>query len=349
MTARVKMQRVYKLIDLFAGVRGVRIGFQNAFKKEGEFVFSSEIDEKAKETYALNHKEIPIGDITKVHVSKIPKHDIVLAAFPCQAFSVAGKRMGFEDTRGTLFFEVARIIKHHEPEVVFLENVKNLHTHDKGNTFRVIKETLNKLGYKVFYNVLNAKDYDLPQNRERIFIVGFKNHDAEFKFPSPKKAIKTIHSCILDSTRVDEKYYYDDKPLYEKIKDDVKCQDTIYQWRRKYVRANKSGVCPTLTANMGTGGHNVPIIKDDKGIRKLTPRECANFQGFPKAFKTPQGMADSHLYKQFGNSVPIALVEEIAKEIKITLDIFKNRDFWHFSSDDKGVEPASEEKTKRNF
>lgn len=321
MVARINMKtKIYKFIDLFAGVGGVRIGFQNAFKEEGEVVFSSEIDEKAKETYALNHKEVPFGDITKAHEVEIPEHDIVLAGFPCQAFSIAGKRKGFEDTRGTLFFEVARIVKYHKPEVIFLENVKNLHTHDKGNTFKVIIETLNELGYKVFYDILNAKDYNLPQNRERIFIIAFKNNSAEFRFPKPKKLNKNIHSCILGSEEIAEKYYYNNKPLYEKLKDDIKCSDTIYQWRRKYVRANKSGVCPTLTANMGTGGHNVPIIKDKKGIRKLTPRECSYFQGFPKTFKIPKDMADSHLYKQFGNSVPIALVEEIAKEIKRTLD-----------------------------
>lgn len=314
------MKDKYKIIDLFSGVGGVRIAFENAFKSDCKFVFSCEIDKRAKETYSLNYNEVPSGDITKIQEREIPKHNIILAGFPCQAFSIAGYRRGFEDTRGTLFFEVARIVKYHSPDVVFLENVKNLYTHDKGSTFKVILETLSELGYKVFHSILNAKDYGLPQNRERVFIVGFKNSNAKFQFPLPSKTNNSIHSCLLKSKEVGEKYYYNDKPLYEKIKDEVVCRDTIYQWRRKYVRANKSGVCPTLTANMGTGGHNVPIIKDDKGIRKLTPRECANFQGFPKAFKIPQGMADSHLYKQFGNSVPIALVEDIAKNIKKTLD-----------------------------
>ena len=318
--SRIVNGKIYKLIDLFAGVGGMRIAFENVFKKKSKVVFSSEIDESAKKTYTLNHGEKPAGDITKIHESKIPNHDIVLGGFPCQAFSVAGKRMGFDDTRGTLFFEVARIIKYHKPEIVFLENVKNLYTHDKGATFKIIKETLIELGYLVFHDILNAKNYDLPQNRERLFIIGFKNPDAKFKFPKPKKAIKTIHNCILDSAKVEEKYYYNNKPLYEKIKNDVKCPNTVYQWRRKYVRANQSGVCPTLTANMGTGGHNVPIIKDEKGVRRLTPRECSYFQGFPETFKFPHGMIDSRLYKLFGNSVPIALVEEIAKEVKITLE-----------------------------
>lgn len=322
MTMRQQMKvntKTYKMIDLFAGIGGIRLGFQNAFKNQAEFVMASEMDEKAQKTYFTNYKELPKGDITQIKENEIPKHDIILAGFPCQAFSVAGHRKGFEDTRGTLFFDVVRIAKYHKPEVLFLENVKNLYTHDKGNTFKVIKETLKEIGYKVFHEVLNAKDYNLPQNRERIFIVCFKNHDADFKFPDYKKNNKGIHNCILKDN-VPQKYYYNDKPLYEKIKNDVKCSNTIYQWRRKYIRANKSGVCPTLTANMGTGGHNVPIIKDDRGIRKLMPIECALFQGFPRNFKIPKDIVDSHLYKQFGNSVPVALVEEIAKEIKVALD-----------------------------
>lgn len=307
------------IIDLFAGIGGIRIGFENTFKDKANFVFSSEIDKYAQETYYTNFGEIPHGDITQIDEKKIPKHDIILAGFPCQAFSIAGHRKGFEDTRGTLFFDVVRIAKYHKPEVLFLENVKNLHTHDNGNTFKIILQTLEDMGYKVYHKVLNAKDYNLPQNRERVFIVCFKNNDAKFEFPKPKKITKNIHSCILKNN-INEKYYYNNKPLYEKIKDEIECSDTIYQWRRKYVRANRSGVCPTLTANMGTGGHNVPIIKDKRGIRKLTPKECSLFQGFPKEFKIPQKMVDSQLYKQFGNSVPVAVVEEIAKQIKKTLD-----------------------------
>lgn len=310
--------KTYNAIDLFAGIGGIRIGFNKAFNDNLNFVFSSEMDERAQETYNLNFNEYPSGDITKIKEENIPVHDILLGGFPCQAFSIAGHQKGFLDTRGTLFFDIVRIVKFHNPEVVFLENVKNLQSHDGGRTFKVILETLKELDYKIYYQVLNAKNYDLPQNRERIYIVCFKNKDANFSFPKAKVPVKTISSCL--QSNVDKKYYYEGKPLFDRIKDDVIDENIIYQWRRKYVRANKSGVCPTLTANMGGGGHNVPIIKDKYGLRKLTPRECGNFQGFPSSFKLPDLMADSHLYKQFGNSVPVSVIFEIAKEIKKTLE-----------------------------
>jgi DNA (cytosine-5)-methyltransferase 1 len=160
---------------------------------------------------------------------------------------------------------------------------------------------------------------NIPQNRERIYIVGFLDQDAfnKFEFPNKIPLTKTIHDC-LEENEVDDKYYYNDKPIYEKIKDDITKKDTVYQWRRKYVRENKNGVCPTLTANMGTGGHNVPLVLNGKGIRKLTPRECANFQGFPKDYKLPN-IADSHLYKQFGNSVSIPVVQRIAENMNLAL------------------------------
>ena len=301
----------YKAIDLFAGIGGIRLGFSNAFKENIEFVFSSEIDKYAQQTYKANFGEIPHGDITKIDEKDIPLHDILLAGFPCQAFSIAGKRLGFEDTRGTLFFEVARIVKYHKPKIVFLENVKGFVNHDKGNTFKVVKETLEDLGYKVYSKVLNAKDFGIPQNRERIYIVAFLD-DIEFEFPEPLNSDISIKSKLEND--VSEKYYYNNKPLFQKIKDDIVSENSIYQWRRQYVRENKSGVCPTLTANMGTGGHNVPIIKDKKGIRKLTPRECANFQGFPDNFILPN-LVDSQLYKQCGNSVVVGVIEKIALEI----------------------------------
>ncbi len=162
----------YKVIDLFAGVGGIRLGFQKAFKNKISFVFSSEIDRYAQKTYIENFGEVPYGDITKIDAKDIPSHDIILAGFPCQAFSVAGHRKGFEDTRGTLFFDVARIAKYHKPKLIFLENVKGFRNHDKGNTFKVVKETLEDLGYKVFSEVLNAKYFGVPQNRERIYISG---------------------------------------------------------------------------------------------------------------------------------------------------------------------------------
>jgi DNA (cytosine-5)-methyltransferase 1 len=306
-----------KIIDLFAGVGGIRSGFEKVFQDDCSVVFSSEIDKHAQATYYLNYKDVPYGDITQIAEQDIPEHDVILAGFPCQAFSIAGYRKGFEDTRGTLFFDVARIAKYHKPKVLFLENVKGFVGHDKGNTFKVVKETLEELGYKVFAEVLNSKDYGIPQNRERIYIVAFLDSGIEFKFPKKIELQDTIHQYL--ESEVNEKYYYKGKPLYKHIKNDIVSEDTVYQWRRKYVRENKNSVCPTLTANMGTGGHNVPIVKDKKGIRKLTPRECANFQGFNKNFQFPKDLAESHKYKQVGNSVTVKVIEEIAKEIKNVL------------------------------
>lgn len=300
-----------KAIDLFAGIGGIRLGFTQAFQENIQFVFSSEIDKFAQQTYYANFNEIPHGDITKIHEKDIPSHDILLAGFPCQAFSIAGLRKGFEDTRGTLFFDIARIASYHKPQVLFLENVKGFLNHDKGKTFKVVKSTLEDLGYQVYAKVLNAKDFGVPQNRERIYIVAFLD-DVYFEFPKPLNKKVSIHSKL--EKKVDEKYYYNNKALFQKIKDEVVDKNTIYQWRRRYVRENKSGVCPTLTANMGTGGHNVPIIKDDFGIRKLTPKECANFQGFPENFKLAN-ISDGQLYKQCGNSVVVSVIKEIAKFI----------------------------------
>jgi len=306
-----------RAIDLFAGIGGIRKGFANAFDSKIEFVFSSEIDKNAQKTYYLNYGEVPYGDITKIDEKDIPHHDIILAGFPCQAFSVAGYRKGFEDTRGTLFFDVARIAKYHKPKVVFLENVKGFVNHDNGKTFDIVKQTLEDIGYKVYYKVLNTKDFGIPQNRERIYIVAFLDHLVKFEFPTGFNLNSTITE-FLDKD-VDEYYYYNNKPLYEKLKDDVKSTKTVYQWRRKYVRANKNNLCPTLTANMGTGGHNVPIIKDHKGIRKLTPHECVRLQGFDETFKFPKDLAKSHCYKQAGNSVTVKVIEEIAKKIRDVL------------------------------
>jgi len=307
----------YKIIDLFAGIGGIRTGFTRVFKDNCEVVFSSEIDKNAQKTYYHNYKELPHGDITEIDAKSIPSHDIVLAGFPCQAFSIAGYRKGFEDTRGTLFFDVARIVKYHKPKVLFLENVKGFVGHDKGNTFKVVKETLSELGYKVYAEVLNTKDYGIPQNRERIYIVAFLDKSVNFKFPL-KEVLNISIKNLLDKD-VPENFYYNNKPLYEKIKNDITKKDTVYQWRRQYVRENKNNVCPTLTANMGTGGHNVPIIRDDHGIRKLTPNECVKFQGFDKSFQFPKELALSHQYKQAGNSVTVSVIEKIAQEIQNVL------------------------------
>lgn len=319
--------RKLKTIDLFAGVGGIRLGFESTGMFET--VWANDFEPKCKLTYDLNFKEAPltVADITKVSVDDIPDCEFVVGGFPCQAFSVAGYRQGFKDEkgRGNLFFDVVRIIEAKKPVGFLLENVKNLKTHDKGNTFKVIEKTLTDLGYHIKTQVLNSMDYgNVPQNRERIYIVGFKDEKIanRFEFPKPIKLTKDVRS-VLDK-EVDDKYYYNDKPLYERIKDDIVDENVAYQWRRQYVRSNKKGVFPTLTANMGMGGHNVPIIVDSKGIRKLTPRECFRVQGFPKSYKLPSDIADSALYKQAGNSVSVPVIKRIAEQISLAIDGISN-------------------------
>ncbi|MFZ1721025.1 MAG: DNA cytosine methyltransferase [Microgenomates group bacterium] len=306
-----------RTIDLFAGVGGIRLGFENAGFKT---VFANDFDTKCKETYDLNFNDskLVVEDIRKIGIKDLPEFDFLLAGFPCQAFSIAGYRKGFLDDkgRGNLFFDIARIIKARKPEGFLLENVKNLQSHDGGKTFKIIEDALIDLGYHLKTKVLNSMEYgNIPQNRERIYIVGFKNKKFADEFNFPEMVKLTTKVTDLLETEVPEKYYYNGKPLYERIKNDITEEGKVYQWRRQYVRENKKGVCPTLTANMGMGGHNVPIIKDKKGIRKLTPLECARIQGFPQDYKLPNS-ADSVLYKQFGNSVSVPVIEKIAKEMR---------------------------------
>ena len=310
-----------RTLDLFAGVGGIRLGFERAGFKT---IFANDFDETCKETYNLNFSEpkLTIKDIWKVEIKEIPEFDILLGGFPCQAFSIAGYRKGFQDKeKGNLFFRIVEILETRKPKAFLLENVKNLKGHDKGNTFKIIKEALESLGYSIRVDVLNSMEYgNIPQNRERIFIVGFldKKKAEDFKFP--KKISLTRNFREFTSEEVDKKYYYNDKPLYERIKNDINSQDTVYQWRRKYVRANKKGVVPTLTANMGLGGHNVPMILNHKGIRKLTPKECFMLQGFPKDFKLPLNLSDAKLYHQAGNSVTVPVIQRIAENMREVLN-----------------------------
>lgn len=311
----------FKTIDLFAGIGGIRIGFENT--GGFETVLANDYDNYTKITYDKNFDAVPmkVADIRSVEVDSLPKFDLLLGGFPCQPFSIAGYRKGLSDEgRGDLFFEIVRILENRKPKGFLLENVKNLYSHDEGKTYSFMKQKLEDLGYHVKEAVLNTMDYgNVPQNRERLYIVGFldKEHSDCFEFPK-KEALTTSFIDLLDSV-VEDKYYYNDKPLYERIKNHVTRTDTVYQWRRRYVRENKSNVCPTLTANMGTGGHNVPIIKDHKGIRKLTPNECLRLQGFPDWYTLPENLADSRKYKQIGNSVSVPVVEKIAQQIYTAL------------------------------
>ena len=309
--------------SFFAGVGGIDLGFEQ--NKLFQVVYANEFDPYPVKTYELNSKlKVDCRDIKDVKASEIPDFDVLLAGFPCQAFSVAGYRKGFNDEkgRGTLFFELIRIIEDKQPQIVFLENVKNLVGHDNGNTFAVIKDALEQNGYLVNPMVLNAMEYgNVPQNRERIYIVCFKDPAVynNFHFPLPIALKKKLTDIIDFENPVDEKYYYTPGKykgnLYEQLAAAMDDENAIYQWRRKYVRKNKSGVVPTLTANQGEGGHNVCLIKTKNGIRKMTPHECFNTQGFPKSFKLPTDMSDARLYKQAGNSVCVSVIKRIADNI----------------------------------
>ncbi len=304
------MSNKYRIIDLFAGVGGIRLGFQNIFQSKAEFVFSSEIDKYAKITYQANYNEIPHGDITKIKAKDIPPHDIILAGFPCQAFSVAGLRKGFEDTRGTLFFDVARIAKYHKPKVIFLENVKGFRNHDKGNTFKVVRKTLEDLGYSVFSEVLNAKEFGVPQNRERIYIIAFLDKDINFEFPKPlKKYVKLGHILEKD---IDEKYTISDKLWtgHQRRKQEHKKKGNGFGYS---IFNEKSEYTSTISARYYKDGSEILIEQKDKNPRKLTPREAGRLQGFPDSFKIP--VSDTQAYKQFGNSVAVSVIEELAKKV----------------------------------
>ena len=313
--------------SFFVGIGGIDLGFEeHGFKT----VYANEFDEKARETFALNfpHVELDPRDIREVSATDVPTVDIIIGGFPCQAFSIEGHQQGFHDEkgRGTLFFELARIIEEKRPKAIFLENVKNLVRHDNGNTLRVILKTLEDLGYYVTYQVMNAAEYgNIPQGRERIYIVGFKDKSVSecFQFPEKVELTKTVFDVIDFKGKVEEQYYYrEDKHYYPLLRDNIVTVGSIYEYRRGLtIRENKSGVVPTLLASMGTGGNNVPMILTNSGeIRKLTPRECFNTQGFPRSYKFPENMANSHLYKQAGNSVAVPVVSQIAKQIKLALE-----------------------------
>jgi DNA (cytosine-5)-methyltransferase 1 len=315
-----------KFIDLFAWIWWIKIWFQNA---GFEWVFSNDLDKNAKITFDYNFSDLAWwkwelfhADIRDITNNQLPDFDILCWWFPCQPFSIAWYRQWFKDEwwRWNLFFEIIRILKSKKPKAFLLENVKNMKTHDWWNTMKIIYEELRNIWYHVKDIVMNTMEYwNIPQNRERVYIVWFLSSESyeNFIFPEKIELTNTISDC-LENWKVEDKYYYNWKPLYEKIKNDIISKKSIYQWRRKYVRENKSGVCPTLTANMWTWWHNVPIIIDEFWIRKITPRECANFQWFPKNYKLPK-LADSHLYKQFWNSVSIPVIERIAKKMNLAL------------------------------
>jgi DNA (cytosine-5)-methyltransferase 1 len=299
-------------IDLFAGVGGIRLGMESAGFST---VFANDIDPRAKVTYDLNSDcKLTVADIAQYNIDDIPEFDCLTGGFPCQPFSVSGKRLGFDDTRGTLFFTIARIIEERHPKVFLLENVKQLYHHDSGNTFKTILEVLeNYLGYTVYYKVLNSLDYGVPQNRERVFIIGFRDK-VDFEFPSPIH-LSTKVKDLLD-TDVDERFYIrPDHKHYGPISASVTDPDKVYQWRWSYIRENKKNVCPTILASY----MQPTLIYTDKGIRGITPREGFRLQGFPDTFKIPDTLSDKDLFHQIGNSVTVPVISAIANQITKSL------------------------------
>jgi len=333
------MKEPLRAIDLFAGIGGIRLGFDQAFKKEIKTVFVSEWDEYAQKTYTANfHDSIKInGDITKIKAEDVPPFDICLAGFPCQAFSIAGQKKGFDDDyrgtcRGTLFFDVARICDYHKPKVIFCENVKGLKMHDKGRTLDIIVKTLKKMGYDVSYTILNSKDYGVPQNRERIYIVAFRNDidSSSFVFPNPWKIKKTIGD-IKEETPVSVKYYLSTQYVSGLRKHRARHEALGHGFGFE-IRDDEDIAAGLVCGGMGRERN---LIHDDRltdfkpitnikgevnreGIRKMTPREWARIQGFPDSFELP--LADTHLYKQLGNSVTVNVIKEIALNVKKVLD-----------------------------
>jgi len=322
-------KKTFSFIDLFAGIGGFRLALEYF---GGTCVFSSEWDENSQNVYLNNFGEIPHGDITKIKESYIPEHDVLCAGFPCQAFSISGKRLGFKDIRGTLFFDIVRIAKHHKPDVLFLENVKNLAIHENGKTFATIINVLEDIGYNPFYKILKSSDFGLPQARERIYIVAFREelNIKDFEFPKPtkeKKIVKDIlekeefvpEGCYIN--RADIKIYGDENKIVEATKPlQIGTINNGGQGERIY-SVYGSGI--TLSAYGGgaaskTGGYFV-----NGKIRKLTARECARMQGFPENFKIAENR--NVAYKQFGDSVSIPVLKLIFAEIIRKCPNLKNK------------------------
>lgn len=303
----------FTFIDLFAGIGGIRLGLEkNGFK----CVFTSEIDKFAIRTYKANFNSEVSGDITKVDLGEIPDFDILAAGFPCQPFSHAGKKEGFLDTRGTLFFEIMRIVKAKRPKALLLENVKGLKSHDKGNTLKIIIKSLEDEGYLVYYEVLNAKDFSLPQNRERIFIIAFREdlpNKSNFSFPK-KRERKVLLGSILED-RV--KGYNISDRLWAGHKRRLLNHRTKGNGFGYKLFDKDSEYTSTLSARYYKDGSEILIKDGRKNPRKLTPRECARLQGFPDKFKIV--VSDNQAYKQFGNSVSVPVIIEIGRQIKKVL------------------------------
>jgi DNA (cytosine-5)-methyltransferase 1 len=328
----------YTLVDLCAGTGAFSLAFHNTNKVKT--IFANDFDKNSKIIYDDNFQtKLTCIDLHKLNSQNdIPKMDILTSGFSCQPFSVAGLQNGFEDERSDVFWKIMDIIKIHNPRIVIFENVKNLKSHDNGNTFKKIINEIEKLNYKHKHAILNTSEITkIPQNRERIYIVCFKNiNDYNlFQFPKPINETEKLKIINIIDNNVDDKYYYNTEKykVFDEIKKGVIKHiktNTLYQYRRFYVRENKNNECPTLTANMGSGGHNVGLLLDDKGIRKLTPRECFKFQGFPDTYKLTNKLSNSALYKLAGNAVTYLVVEKLAN---IIVNILSKNDNLEDDSD----------------
>jgi len=319
---------IYKVGSLFAGVGGICQGFMDA---SCSVVWANENDEYSCKTYKLNHKNTTLieRDVKKLLSDDLDKIDILTAGFPCQPFSVAGHGKGFDDPRGELFYEAARLLKELQPAAYFLENVKTIVNHDGGKSFGIVMDEIRKAGYSFIPFILNASDYsEIPQGRERIYMVGFRNEpqffypkptkinsglyskddemktplSASFTIPSKVEKLKSVKEFLDHSTVQPGDYYNNpENRIYREVRNEATSEDTVYHYRRWYVRENKKNLCPTLCSNMGVGGHNIPIILDGAVPRRLTPKECFNLQGLPRDFKLPVDVSDTQMSKQLNN------------------------------------------------
>ena len=308
------MSKKLKIIDLFAGIGGIRLGFE---KIGVECVFSSEWDKHAQDMYEANFGERPFGDINNIASKDIPDHDFLLAGFPCQPFSIAGKQLGFADTRGTLFFNIEKILEEKRPYGFLLENVSRLKTHDKGRTLQVILEKLEALGYSVHYKVLNSLDYGMPQLRKRIYIVGFKDN-IHFNFPKPNGHKITLEDILEPNENVPESFFVSDQ-IKEKRLSKVKPNAPYPSIWHENIGSNISAL-PHSCALRAGGSYNYLLVN---GERRLTGREMLRLQGFPDSFII--NVAYTQIRKIAGNSVTVKVIEMIAEEIKKAIDNAKPR------------------------
>lgn len=307
-----------KVCSLFAGIGGVELAFKQA---EFDIVWANEIDKDACKTYRLNFPDAILSecDIRKINASAIPNFDVLTAGFPCQSFSVCGNKKGFEDERGDLFFEIMRIADKKKPEIIFLENVANLTEHDNGKTFNIIHNELSKMNYYIRYLIADACNFGIPQHRTRTYIVAFRDFEMcnRFKFPEKQPLKKHIFDIIDRSIRADDKFYLDKKSTqYQKMESAIIDENQIYRFSDYGIQKSKYGISFTLKANMGTWYNRVPVIKDNFGIRTITPKECLALQGFPSSFDFPNNISLKSMYKQCGNTVVVPVVNRIAKHIK---------------------------------